>query len=456
MTPRDVFAGKTDGLAHRCDQPRRARSSRVRPGRGWKIVSLIVLLTCGAGCRLAFVSVERDLAKLTRIERIRGRAHTGGQPRDRTIVLLFHEGEDGPTLLDFARTDGAGHFLFTVTPGRYSLSAFVDENDDLVVQPGEPAARYAPLALATGERREGVIEIDLVDESRSALAGLEIRSDDLPPPSVESPSSLGHLVVSGEVVRLDDARFSPVNGRTGLWKPFEFAVAGLAGLYFLEPYDVRKVPVLFVHGAGGNPAEWTHLVSQLDRERYQPWLVYYPSGLELKRTAERIARLLDQMRADFGWERMLIVAHSMGGLVARGIILELEAMSESESARTLITLATPWGGMAAADLGVRQAPVVVPSWRDVAPGSAYLQWLDATPLPDHVAFVVLFGWHGYSMIEGAPSDGTVTLDSQLTQAVQQAATTVHGFPETHTSILRSDEVAGVVIDALDAVTGVGQ
>ena len=45
---------------------------------------------------------------------------------------------------------------------------------------------------------------------------------------------------------------------------------------------------------------------------------------------------------------------------------------------------------------------------------------------------------------GEPNDGVVAISSELAWPVQQAARRVYGFPESHTSILRSAQVAQIV------------
>jgi uncharacterized alpha/beta hydrolase family protein len=41
--------------------------------------------------------------------------------------------------------------------------------------------------------------------------------------------------------------------------------------YFLQEYAMDKIPILFVHGSGGNPTDFRVLIEGLDRSRYYPW-----------------------------------------------------------------------------------------------------------------------------------------------------------------------------------------
>src|SRR5262249_57488837 len=60
----------------------------------------------------------------------------------------------------------------------------------------------------------------------------------------------------GEVVTLDDARFSDEAARVGLWRPVEFLEDYGAGIYFLEPYHPNRPSLLFVHAPLAPPANF--------------------------------------------------------------------------------------------------------------------------------------------------------------------------------------------------------
>ncbi|MGC4073824.1 MAG: hypothetical protein QM760_15195 [Nibricoccus sp.] len=53
------------------------------------------------------------------------------------------------------------------------------------------------------------------------------------------------------------------------------------GIYFLEPYDPDRTPVLLIHGASGSPGDWRSMAPLLDQSKHQLWLFGYPSGLRL-------------------------------------------------------------------------------------------------------------------------------------------------------------------------------
>ena len=258
----------------------------------------------------------------------------------------------------------------------------------------------------------------------------------------------------GELARIDDPRFSDENARRGLWQPLDFLFQVGAGVYFIEPYDPRKIPVLFVHGAGGHPGNWTDLIAKLDRDRFQPWLVYYPTALSLEKSAISLDRWVQYLYVQHRYPRMAVIAHSMGGLVARAFINRVIAARDgrAEGLRLFITISTPWDGHRAAQSGVNRAPVVAPSWYDMAPGSPFLRSLLEPELPPTITFDLLFSYAGRFRlgVRGA-NDGVVTLASQLDLRAQAQAGRVRGFDETHTTILQSSDVADLMNAQLAAL-----
>lgn len=103
---------------------------------------------------------------------------------------------------------------------------------------------------------------------------------------------------------------------------------GAAGLYQFHRYDPEKIPVVFVHGLLSRPETWVPAVNELMadekiRERYQFWFFLYPTGLpvwssaaELRSELDRYRRLLDPQRNNRAFDRMVLVGHSMGGLIS--------------------------------------------------------------------------------------------------------------------------------------------
>jgi pimeloyl-ACP methyl ester carboxylesterase len=358
------------------------------------------------------------------------------------VVVLFRQAGDSPSkanwrIVDHFVLEQSGRWAFGVTSGAYAVAAFEDLNKDLIYRPGEPFAvegSDTPLACANGSRIRG-IELAIAPGSKQRsgpvldIARLQARNlhDQI-------AVSLGQLTVEGEIARLTDARFDDKTAESALWRPFDFVVSSYAGIYFLEPYDKDKVPVLFVHGINGSPANFSYLIERLDRSRFQPWVYYYPTGVSLERAAAHLDQTMAKLEARYRLGRYAVVAHSMGGLVSLRFLQRQTATVEAGRVPLFITISTPWQGHRGAELGVRTAPVVVRVWEDMAPKSEFLRNLFSRPLPRGTTHQLIFTYN----------DETVTLQSQLRPEAQAEARKLYGFGETHMGVLRNADVSALV------------
>jgi hypothetical protein len=205
-----------------------------------------------------------------------------------------------------------------------------------------------------------------------------------------------------------------------------------------------------VHGAAGSAQDFRALIDGLDRKRFQAWVYQYPSGAAVDSMAYLLYWKLLNLRLRHNFQSLVVVAHSMGGLVVRSFLVNHGA--EFPQLRLFVSISTPWGGEPSADLGVRHSPAVVPSWRDMQPEGDFMRRLFERRLPAHVQQVLFFGHKGGYSLMRPTTDGTVTLASQLRMPAQAEARLVIGFDEDHTSILASSQVTaqlGALLAAFD-------
>jgi pimeloyl-ACP methyl ester carboxylesterase len=102
-----------------------------------------------------------------------------------------------------------------------------------------------------------------------------------------------------------------------------------AGIRMLEPYQPGKIPVLFVHGLASSPITWVPMFNDLLadpalRQRYQFWSYFYPTGdpfptssADLRESLIQLRHDLDPNGTDQTLNQMVLVGHSMGGLLSR-------------------------------------------------------------------------------------------------------------------------------------------
>jgi pimeloyl-ACP methyl ester carboxylesterase len=385
-----------------------------------RLFALLLLLALLAGCA-RFAKLRDDLEDYdANVGRLTGTI-VSDTCTDCPVLLVPLDAEGRP--LSYKVFEGPGRFEILFNKAARSVFAFHDYDGDMQYDAGEPFA-WQPLAPdATGP------------------VTLHVRAADAQPaPAMRPQGSLfpmrnrligGVDIQLGTVAPLSDERFDRDNARLGMWQPVGFMREGLAGIYFLEPYSPDKTPVLLVHGIGGTPRDFEPLLQGLDREHYQPWLFYYPSGLELSALGTGLVGMLNELWRQHRFRELHVVAHSMGGLVARSFINECRKQDEFGWLRTFTSISSPFGGASAAQAGVDHAPVVMPVWRDMSPQSRFLGELFASPPPVQVQHHLVFGYR----------DRTVPLHSQLPLAAQQQAASMRGFDDDHTGILAEPEVA---------------
>src|SRR5438477_6663820 len=93
------------------------------------------------------------------------------------------------------------------------------------------------------------------------------------------------------------------------------------GLYFLQPYDPDRIPLVFVHGLFSTPFDWVKTINGLQadpeiRKRYQFWVFAYPTGNPILYWALRLRQELakaDQFYPNH--KPYVVVGHSMGGML---------------------------------------------------------------------------------------------------------------------------------------------
>ncbi|MBR1982785.1 MAG: hypothetical protein IKA23_08550 [Akkermansia sp.] len=127
------------------------------------------------------------------------------------------------------------------------------------------------------------------------------------------------LEVYWHITRVKDDRV------LGLFRPQK--LRSTTGLSSLTPYDPDKIPVILTHGLLSSAGTFDKLVNRLIgdpriRETYQFWYFNYPTGVAwtvsaraYRESLSALRRQVDPLHRNRNWDNMVVVGHSMGGLI---------------------------------------------------------------------------------------------------------------------------------------------
>ncbi|TQV88512.1 alpha/beta hydrolase [Aliikangiella coralliicola] len=329
------------------------------------------------------------------------------------------------------------HFGLNLPEGDYDLLVFADKNENKIFEKTEIVGRQS-IALNNAAAPENVlnhVEVKLEESISVDWA------ESIPFPKVNEPQK--SLFYPGGTLRsLDDLIFDKGVVTLGMYDPASFLEKAPTMFYALEEDLSFKIPVVFVHGINGSPREFESMVDSLDRRKYKPWFFYYPSGGDLEQLAELFYNVFISGEViPLNRQPMIIVAHSMGGLVVREAMNRYEGNERENKVRLLVTIASPFGGHAAAASGEKHGLIVLPAWRDLNPDSRFIKQLYRKKLPDFVTHQLIYAYRNPDTFKfGENSDGVVSLSSQLYPKAQQQAAQQFGYDSSHAGILKNQEM----------------
>jgi len=208
--------------------------------------------------------------------------------------------------------------------------------------------------------------------------------------------------------------------RLGLWRGlrwFACELAALSMLYvLLQPFERRFVrgpsqgggqgtarPVILLHGIYCNAASWWWMRRRLDCRGIGPVYaldVEPPLG-SIDGFARQLARFIGHVRTATGAERVVLVGHSMGGLVARACMALPGLAPQVEK---LLTIGSPHHGSRHARLGIGA------NSRQLETGSDWLCRLNADPASLAVPIVSIYSRHDNFV---APQESAVLPGARL-------------------------------------------
>ena len=114
------------------------------------------------------------------------------------------------------------------------------------------------------------------------------------------------------------------------------AIARREKLYLMQRYDPDRIPLLMVHGLQSTPVSLINLVNDLCADpkiydRYQIWQYHYRTGTPVlynaavfRRILKQTLSMLDPSGRDFATNNLVVLGHSMGGILAHTLICNSE------------------------------------------------------------------------------------------------------------------------------------
>jgi pimeloyl-ACP methyl ester carboxylesterase len=172
---------------------------------------------------------------------------------------------------------------------------------------------YAPVTAAIRFSGQNA-ELEFVDPMKSDRIALSKRTFPL---AVDLSAPTAMLIARERPERLGFAR---------VMDPQKYA--DTARLAQLQQYDPNRTPVIFVHGLQETGASWAPMIDTLRndpwiREHYQFWFFSYPSGYPYPYSAALFRQDLDGIERAFpNHKRIVLIGHSMGGMICRLMITD--------------------------------------------------------------------------------------------------------------------------------------
>ena len=173
-------------------------------------------------------------------------------------------------------------------------------------------------ALMTG-RVQAVLEIeDTTSPTTVAIDGRPV------PLEIESTAALAYTLAESPVWQQEIKGFLQGAG----------VIDEKTQLAALSPYKPGHIPVVLVHGTASSAGRWAQMLNELGndpriRDRYQFWLFSYDTGnpilysaMLLRRSLESARERMQRNAPDPALDRMVVIGHSQGGLLARLTAIE--------------------------------------------------------------------------------------------------------------------------------------
>ena len=124
------------------------------------------------------------------------------------------------------------------------------------------------------------------------------------------------------------------------------------GMQLQPTHQQQGLPVLLIHGYAGNSGYWLPMSKLLKQARISHYGIdLEPPGASIDDFVPQVEAAVARLRRETGSPQVIILAHSMGGLVARAYLRDCARRHVAAPVARVITLGTPHHGTALASFG---------------------------------------------------------------------------------------------------------
>ena len=340
-------------------------------------------------------------------------------------------------LVDFSMNSIKNNqYKFNVTQGKYKMYAYQN-----LEKLKDKKYAYTYISNIIHVPKNSTVSIDVKLSPKATIT-----TDDNILIASNQENSIFQKIAKIKITTLKNNKFDRDNANLGLWNPLKFFKQVGVSLDLLEKYDKDKKIILFIHGIKGTPRDFEGIINSLDNNKYLPIVYYYPTGINLNYSVNILEYYMSKLQKQYGVKEIIIIAHSMGGLVARAFINQYKNIN----IKKFITLVTPWNGQKYAQLGGDFAKKIAPSFGNMVPKSSFLENNQNIEFPKNLKHYLLFAYKAkQSFILDNSNDGVISLSSQLYDKAQKKAYDVYGFNESHADILKAPKAILYINDILN-------
>jgi predicted alpha/beta hydrolase family esterase len=187
---------------------------------------------------------------------------------------------------------------------------------------------------------------------------------------------------AGRMRRSPEQRIGPLQALYLFLREYLALIRLFVVLHPFEPFTRRDtlaeaprggLPVLFIHGYSCNAAYWQPMIAALRATGHESLhtLTLNPINCSIDRFVPQVAARVEAICAATGASKVILVGHSMGGLVARAYARR----GGADRVDRILTLGSPHHGTVHARLGFGRNAI------EMRRGSAWLAQLNSAPDP---------------------------------------------------------------------------